>query len=257
MKLNELFRDRINLRDLGGYRSKDGRVIKKGYFYRSAGLSYMNKSEINEFKQLKIHTILDLRSDKEILAHPDPTIEGTNYIQYSGVITKTQEQIDFSPNGMRQTGEAGLKQLEILTTYYQEIPFENRALQKMFDEILLEHVPLLFHCASGKDRTGIAAMALLMALGVEEQTILEDYLLSNEYRKNMIYRALEGIDQEKDPIMYELVLRMEGVSENTFHTTIDAIYHKYSSFEEYLEKEYQLDEEKIQYLRDTYLETVE
>ena len=56
----------------------------------------------------------------------------------------------------------------------------------MFEDIIAGNVPILFHCSAGKDRTGIAAILILLALGVDEETAIYDYMLTNEYRKDML-----------------------------------------------------------------------
>ena len=60
----------------------------------------------------------------------------------------------------------------------------------MFDLMLRERTPMLFHCTQGKDRTGVAAILIMLALGVDEETILDDYVLTNKYRRKLIESSL-------------------------------------------------------------------
>ncbi|MBR2824719.1 MAG: tyrosine-protein phosphatase [Solobacterium sp.] len=250
----ELFRNSLNFRDLGGYHTKDGRVVKKGLVYRSASPGFMDEEEFEMLKNMKFHTILDLRSDQEIEKYPYRDMEKTNKIHKSGIITKAGEQIDFSPAGMNKTGKEGQEQLLKIRGYYENIAFENGAYQMMFDELLMDHVPLLIHCAAGKDRTGIAAILFLLVLGVKEEEILKDYLLTNEYRITFIEDALREIDQKEEPELYELMLIYHGVSKNNFNIVLNSIQERYGSYERFFEIEYGLDKEKVELLRDTYLE---
>ena len=248
----EGFRDVLNFRDLGGYRTKDGRIIKEGLVFRCGSPGIMNDEEFNKLKEMNFHTILDLRSEKEIEVHPYPDIENTIKLQKSGVVSKSGESIDFSPSGMRKNGEEGREQLNKLKAYYEEIVFGNNSFKVLFEELLESHTPFLFHCASGKDRTGLAAILFLLALNVDEEVIKQDYLLSNKYRKEVLDKTLKDIDKEKNPEMYELMTMFDGVTENTFNIIMNSIHDKYDSVEDFLLNEYDLDEEKIERLRALY-----
>lgn len=250
------FRDELNFRDLGGYRTMDGRVIKKGHFYRTAGLYLHDKDELEEVKKLKLKVILDLRTKMEYDLLPDPEIPDVKFLQYSGLVSKGAEEIDFSPNGMKQIGQGAKDQMEKLKGYYRQIAFENEAYQKLFQEIKQKNTPILFHCATGKDRTGVAAMLIMLLLGVDEETIMEDYLLSNQYFKKVIERELE---KEKDvikehPEMEELVMMTYGVSENIGRYLLEQIHKKYPRINEYFRKEYDIDDKMMEELKDYYLE---
>ena len=67
----------------------------------------------------------------------------------------------------------------------------------MFEDIVAGNMPILFHCSAGKDRTGIAAILILLALGVDEETAMYDYMLTNEYRKEYIESFQEGFPPDK------------------------------------------------------------
>lgn len=248
------YRRVINFRDLGGYKTRDGRITKKGLVFRSASPGFMSDKEFERFTNMNFHTILDLRSEAEIKMHPYPAIKGTKKLEKSGVVSKSGQSIDFSPNGMRKTGKAGKTQLNKLRGYYKEIVFGNKSFKIMFKELLEGHVPFLFHCATGKDRTGVAAILFLLALNVDEKIVRKDYLLSNQYRKKVLENTLKDIDKEKDPELYELMTMFDGVSENIFDIVINSIYEKYDSIEEFFLKEYNLNKEKLAILKEKYTE---
>ena len=214
--MNNNLRKTLNFRDLGGYPTKDGRIIKKGLFYRSGGIFLFNEEELEFFKKLGIHTIFDLRTSEEIEEKPNPRLEGINYIQFSGIMSEIGKGIDFSPTGMRRIGKEGQEQYQLLKQYFTGMPYENKAIQLFFQQIKEGHVPIVFHCASGKDRTGITAMLLLLLLGVSDEVAFEDYMLSNEYLKENLERELNDKKEhiQKNPEAEELLTMMEGVSEN-------------------------------------------
>ena len=253
MKSDERFRNICNFRDLGGIPVAAGRTIKPGCFIRSAGLYVFNEDELKILEEeYQLKTVLDLRSGEEIAHSPDPVLPGVNYILRSGVVTEAQKEIDFSPDGMRKQGEAGKQQLSKLRSYYEEIQFGNRAFKEMFHQILYGNTPILFHCASGKDRTGIAAMLIELALGASKEDVIADYLTSNHYLKERLDIARSGVDPDKDPELYELMTMMDGVSENTIKIVFDAIERRYSSYREFIMTEYSLTEADMNYLLKTY-----
>ena len=256
MSIDPRFDDVLNFRDLGGLESEDGRKVRYGFFYRGAGLAYFNEEELKEFKKLKVKTIMDLRSLYEIRTIPDPVIEGASYIQHNGLVVRGSEDIDWSPAGMRKIGGAAQKQLEQIRGYYRTIAFDNEAFRIMLKEIWERHVPIYFHCMTGKDRTGVGAMVILLALGVKNEEIRKDYLLSNLYRKEVLEESLAQVEEEaKDhPELKQLITIQDGVAEETYDTVMDSILHRYGNFDAYLEKEYGLDKEKRRKLRDFYLE---
>ncbi len=255
MEKQDVFRKVINFRDLGGYKGAGGKTIKHGLIYRSGGPSRMTELEIEVLRSLNLKTILDLRAEHEIRREPDPYFEGVNMLRYSGVIENGKD-IDFSPQGMNKTGKDGWDQLHKLMTYYQKMAIGNKAFEMMFEVLLNKEVPLLIHCATGKDRTGVAVMLILLALGVDENTVYEDYMLSREYRREILEWDLKMSEERirKEPVLGELLTIQHAVSENIGLEVIGSIKHRYGTYEEFLEREYGLDSEKLECLRSFYLE---
>ena len=249
------FRKQLNFRDLGGYPTKDGRKVPYGKFYRSGGIYLYNEEERAVFKTLGIDTIFDLRTSEEIESKPNPSFEGIRYIQFSGIMSELGKEIDFSPNGMRRIGEEGHEQYRLLWNYFTQMPYKNEAIQLFFQQIKEDHVPIVFHCASGKDRTGIIAMLLLLLLGVDEEVVFEDYMLSNEYLKENIEKELEDKKEhiQKHPEAEELLTMMEGVSPNIGRGVLNTLHESYASIEEYFLIEHGFTEDMIQEIRNRYL----
>ena len=250
------FRDHINFRDLGGYKSQDGRHVKPGLLYRSGGLYLFNDEETKHFLSLGIKYIMDFRTKEESDARPDPVFPGIEMIRHSGITTKGGDEIDFSPTGMSQMGEAGIDQLSKLYGYYCNIPFDNDAFKKLMALIVAKEVPIVFHCFTGKDRTGVFAIILLLALGVDEETVLRDFILSNYYHRDSLVNALDENAYKFDdhPEVKELITMWFGVSENVGRSVINEINSRYGSKEEYFLREYGLSEDALWELRDYYLE---
>ena len=251
-----LFRKELNFRDLGGLPAADGKKVRNGCFYRSSGLYLLNAQEKQALEQMGIKAVLDLRTKEESSRKPDPQLKGIRILQHSGVVSKGGEDIDFSPRGMTKTGKDAKEQLEKLTAYYEEMPFGNQAFQVMFDEIRKGNVPLLFHCATGKDRTGVAAMLLMFALGCDDETVYQDYIFSNECRKPFIDASMKGHRERiaRNPELKELLQMKDGVSETIGRDVIAGIHSRYPDLNDFFAREYGLSEKDLQQLRDTYTE---
>lgn len=248
------FRKTVNFRDLGGYETADGRRVKEGFFFRSGGLYLLSDKELSRLDKLNIRFVLDLRTNAESEKKPDPFLQNAVMLRHSGLEFANGAEIDFSPAGMAQIGDPGLRQLALLKVYYRHMAFGNEAFRILFDNIAQDNVPLIFHCHSGKDRTGVAAMLLLLALNVPEKTVLEDYLRSNEYLAEDIKNELEQ-NREKiaaHPEAEELSRMKAGVLESTAHLVLDEIKTRYPDTDSFFAAEYGLDQDALLRLRNRY-----
>jgi len=168
----------INLRDMGGYASRTGGRVKHGMLYRSGGMASLSEAGQAQIRALGIHTICDFRRTSERERFPtlwwkdSATVYWTrDHEDASGVLGELIADDSSTPETMR----------DAMIAIYLEIPVEHAAsYREMFDRLLAGHVPLLFNCAAGKDRTGVAGVLLLHALDVPRETIIEDYLLTNQ-----------------------------------------------------------------------------
>ena len=124
----------------------------------------------------------------------------------------------------------------------------------MVNEIINGDLPLYFHCATGKDRTGVAAMVIEMLLNVSKEEIRKDYLLSNEFRKEIVKDSLESVAHiaKDNPEINTLVKMQDGVVEKTFEIVTDSIEEKYGNYDEYIMKEYDISKEKLKDIREKY-----
>ena len=238
-----VFEGTCNFRELGGYRAADGRHVRRGLLYRGCSLDTLQSpADRTKLESLHLREILDLGSAGEAARQPDGS------------------EMDFSPAGIQRIAaekaayeaKAGhpVHDFYWFTDLYKQMPFGNPAYHELF-RLLEEHrVPLLFHCTCGKDRTGIAAMLVLLALGVSREDAIADYMLTNVYRKAIIDKFM----QDKPADQYDLLLPVEGVSESMGAGSIDVLLEKYPSYEAYFEAEYGLTTARLAALRDFYLE---
>lgn len=130
--------------------------------------------------------------------------------------------------------------------------FANPAYQRLFDLLLQDDGNLYFHCTAGKDRTGVAGFLIMMALGVEEEDAIQEYLLSNTYLKqgDDEFAMLLNSSEEKKQLFAPLL----GVQEEFIRLTIRSIKEAYTSYDEFFLREYKLDQEKRNRLAELYCE---
>ena len=256
-----------NFRELGGYRAADGRQVKYGLLYRGGNLDLL-KSEADHARlaSLGLREILDLRSAGESAAHPDPAVPGAHYQRVCGMRNVDGTEMDFSGQGierLRQEKEAfersvgrPVHDFEWFSALYREMPFRNPAYHALFALLEGRHVPVLFHCSCGKDRTGIGAMLILLALGASDETICADYARTNLCRAAEIEKAMADHAAEiaADPAQKLRWQSSAGVDPEIAPFVLRTIRQDYGSAESYLEAEYGLTPARLMRLRRMYLE---
>ncbi|RON37934.1 tyrosine-protein phosphatase [Pseudomonas brassicacearum] len=184
-----------NFRDMGGYRGADSRTVRCQRLYRSEGLAQLTSEDQDVARSLGIQLICDLRSDKERLQIPTLWPEDTGVeLLHLNVTTDIRAGNDSITKALLDTPTAEGATQAMLFSYRQFPAAFARHLPSLFQRILTNNgLPLVFHCAAGKDRTGFLAAILLAALGVSQESILEDYLLTGHYWKGP--RSEESIKQ--------------------------------------------------------------
>ena len=253
------FRREMNFRDLGGYVSKDGRKIREGVLFRSAALGLMNEEELSLFRTLGIRTILDFRSRKTGRELPDPVFEDCELISMPAAFENLRDDLNDSPKEFYEMlideDQHGNMIATVVSSIHASLVYSNEAYRQMFRKLLAGDVPLLFHCSQGKDRTGIAAILIMLALGIDEEQIRSDYLLSNEYRKELIEKRLDSMRllHRLSGNIRTAIMAVEGVLPEAVHMILAEILERYETYENFLLREYDLREEDLRILRDRYL----
>jgi protein-tyrosine phosphatase len=257
--MNTEFRKENNVRELGGYETKDGRHVKHGLFWRTGAPGNFNEEEMKALKDIHLKTIVDFRSSYEVENLPDPELPGVNYLHVSAITDEAGNEVDLSPEGMKQISEEEFYsekyQLAFLDNFYGRMPF-SPAYRLLFNEIRASRVPLLFHCTAGKDRTGVGAMLILLALNVDEKTIIEDYLKTNVYRKKLVDALMES---RKDviaryPFARYIFQSMEGVSQEAIECSMKKIKERCGDNETYFKEFLHLDHGDLEDLCRKYTE---
>jgi protein-tyrosine phosphatase len=164
----------FNFRDLGGYRTQDGNCLACGKIYRAGALNRLTDGDLDMLGELGIRLFCDLRSFPEVNAQPDRLPASAAYLHLP--------IFSHDPIG-RWRVLFQRHRLDLLFEQFYSRSIIDHGAPVLGDLLRLaaepENLPLVFHCTSGKDRTGLAAALLLHLCGVPHLTIVADYTLTN------------------------------------------------------------------------------
>ena len=242
-----------NTRELGGYKTTNGKSVKWGMLFRSDKLSDISETDQKYLQNLGIKRIVDFRSEGEKTEDPNNIPDGIDYIE-------TPINVD---GAMRSKIEAVLKgetnreiksflvdANEEFVTNYTDV-YEN-FLRGLIDE----DGPTLFHCTAGKDRAGFAAAITLIALGVSKEHVIEDYMKTNVFTKDRIDEMIDKIElMSLYQVDAEILRPLIGVERIYIETAFNTAEEKYGSLENFIREGLNISDEEIQMLRNKFLES--
>lgn len=191
MERHILLEGAVNFRDLGGYRTTDGRAVRWRSFFRADGLSHLTRPDRSVVRRLGIATVIDLRSRAEVDVGRFPVEEIPVGFHHLPLVTELPGADQFRQGP------------SFFATHYQEIARQSGAHIARAVEIVAEtrSHPVIVHCAAGKDRTGVLVAVLLALLGVPDETIAEDYALSAKAMDALRERLLERHPEDRALLM--------------------------------------------------------
>lgn len=233
-----------NFRDLGGYRTADGRYVAWRRLFRSDALSELSQSDLDRVAGLGLRTVYDLRHEHERRRKPD-RIPG-------GVVLRTS-LCGLHPGSLFEAinlGRIDARELKLrIVEVYKLFPTEHVGEFRRLFEMLLDQgtLPAVIHCTSGKDRTGFAVAVIFMALGIPRETIVLDYLLSNAYRRNLSFLLSPDVGAD-------IVSVLSGVDPIYLQAAFQVIDDAWGSEEIFLEQAVGIGAEEQRYLRTVLLE---
>jgi protein-tyrosine phosphatase len=233
----------FNFRDLGGYYTKDHRQIQWGKIYRSGSLAMATNRDRYFLNALNIETTIDLRTERESYYYPNTfkapqvynlPLRGNGHDIFFDEILSRRMKL---PDILDYDRDVFSFILENNTDYFI----------KMFDVLLDENnYPVVVYCFLGKDRSAIASSLILAALGVDENTIVDDYLLSND---KIDYHALVRDADAFTIDIQKTITALYSAHTETIRYSFELIKTNYGSVDNYLEKELQLTHKKREKLR--------
>jgi protein-tyrosine phosphatase len=250
-----------NLRDLGGHQTRSGAAVRSGLVYRADQLNPVTPDDLVTLSSLGLELVVDLRTPEETRARPDQVPPGVTVrsfdvladAQMSGLadlesLLRDPERANAALGGGRVD-----QTFEDVYRGFVSLPSARRAYRELF--LCLgrrEDLPLLFHCATGKDRTGWAAAAFLTLLGVAAETVVEDYLRSNEVilsRYAPMIDAFAARGGQRD-----ILTAVFGVRRRHLDAAFGEMARQFGTIERYFAEGLGLDEAVQGSLRELYLE---
>lgn len=248
-----------NTRDLGAIATEDGRHILPRKLLRSGELYHVCAGDKHILSaEYNLRTVIDLRSEQERKRKPDMIMAGVEYYhvpvldeEVSGFGSK--EDILGFLEKMPDDAESYIKK------QYESICQDQFALKQYakFIDILLrqETGAVLWHCGSGKDRTGVGTALLLSLLGVQEEAIYEDYLRTNRYlaQECLMMQRLMQTWPEADATLFEKVKVLYQVKEEYIALVFRMLRERYGSMENFFRNVFYLKPKMIEELQRKYL----
>jgi protein-tyrosine phosphatase len=249
-----------NLRDLGGWATRDGGRVRCGLVYRAAEPFTLDDEGRAEFAALGVRTVYDLRSAAECERKPDTVPDGARRVLVDVMADSTHgapvhvAQLLEDPTNADEMLASG-KSVFLFERGYRELVDlpSARANYRTFFEGLADDAnrPALFHCTTGKDRTGWAAATLLMLLGVADDDVMRDYLLTNEELMPVMQNVLDQFAAAGGN--RELLLPVVGVEEDYLDAALDEMRTKYGTVDNYFATALGIDASAQQALRDAFV----
>lgn len=249
-----------NFRDLGGYRTADGRHVRWGQIYRSGELGDLTDADLRYLEPLRIRMICDFRTRQEKLRLPDKVLRD---LSNQSDVARFESPIgDESGSGTQRLIQEVLapdaqpeKLHELMTSIYESFALDGAPRYRdALRQIVDGHTPLVYHCSAGKDRAGLFSAILLTILGVPGDAIRRDYLLSNEYlltpaalahMSSSLRAAIPGAHAPNP----EAVKILAGVDERYLAAAFSAIDRRYGSFDAYRLEALGLSDQDVETLR--------
>ena len=242
-----------NFRDLGGYKTLDGKTVKWGKVYRSDNLHSLTDEDLKYMERLNLKSVVDFRSDEERDEEPD---------RLTPDMTPILLPIKFEPEGvtetlMRDLTFGDLDSSNLLRDF-------NVILVKEFTEEyrdFFRHIvdnggePFVLHCTAGKDRAGFGSAMILTVLGVPREKIIEDYLLTNTYVSDHVESKL--LETELKTFFRadsDNLRKINLVEERYIKAAFDTIDSHWGGMDQYISEGLNLTEEDISKIKDYYLE---
>jgi protein-tyrosine phosphatase len=245
----------VNLRDFGGYATTGGGTVRRQRLFRSGHLAALAPGARQTFEGLAIHTICDLRRPLERMEEPTPF----------PAERPRRVEIEIDPGSavaMRAALADADLALEERIRFMVDINRELARLHasdyaRMFDALLeIEKGGFLVHCSAGKDRTGFGCALILHVLGVDEETILEDYLATNRFidLEGQVIPRLRRWYGDRPLPDRDAILALAGVRPEYLRAALGVIEEEFEGMDAYLERSIGLDAAARALLRARFVE---
>jgi protein-tyrosine phosphatase len=243
----------VNFRDLGGYRAIDGRRIKWGQVFRSDNLGRITDRDVNYLQKMGIRLVCDFRTPAEIKKLPDRYPSG-DHGKSLHLPIQHGESDPANTFDRIKNGDIDWMTEEFMIDGYIKNIEDFAHLWTAFFKTLADssNRPLVFHCTGGKDRAGVAAALILLALDVPGDTVIQDHGLSNMYIAAVLERIFDQIrTMGVDPYRISAYFT---APQNAIIAVLNHLEKAYGSASDYLINKAGVDEKLLIRLKDDLLE---
>ncbi|GAB3243351.1 tyrosine-protein phosphatase [Nocardioides dilutus] len=236
-----------NFRDVAGidtpYVAGDGVPLRRGVLFRSNELQ-LSDADAHSVASLGVTAVYDLRHDHEVEAHPDVPVPGASWhhLEVKGIPMEAVSSLE--------TREAATEVMHEVYRSFVDKPGARAAFAELLTRIADTEGAQLFHCTAGKDRTGWAAALLLHIAGVDEETILADYLLTNDFSSGTREKYLGLVAEHLGADKVEVYERVMVADADYLQTAYDAAAAAYGDLDGYLRDGLGLSAETLDRLRE-------
>ncbi|CAM5538148.1 tyrosine-protein phosphatase [Streptomyces purpurascens] len=249
-----------NFRDVGGLPTVDGRRVRQGVLFRSGHLAHATGEDAAFLTGLGLHTIFDFRNEADQkLEGPDVELPGVRNVNLP--LSDPADGAEF----WKLVRDGDLEQLRailsdgkgagrMIASYRTIIKHRTAEHSKVLHALAEDSVPALMHCAAGKDRAGLSVAVTLLAVGVEREAIVEDYLKSNAKHRRYKVRRSGSADSAYSPEVMELLSPLFDARAEYLTAAFDTIEETWGGVEAYLEKGLEIAPETRESLRERLLD---
>ncbi|MFD1658275.1 tyrosine-protein phosphatase [Streptomyces caeni] len=231
-----------NFRDVGGLPTLDGRRVRQGVLFRSGHLAHATEKDAAFLASLGLHTVFDFRNaaDKK-LEGPDIDLPGVRNVNLplsdpadGAEFWKMVRDGDLDQlRGLLADGQAANR---MIVSYRRIIKERTAEHSHVLHALAQDSVPALMHCAAGKDRAGLSIAVTLLAVGVEREAIVADYLESNaKHRRYKVHRNGSSADAYSPEVM-ELISPLFDARAEYLAAAFETVEETWGSVEVYLEQ---------------------
>ena len=258
----------FNTRDLGGYTTRSGKVIKRKRLIRSDDLFKLTPKDIEILSTVyHLNTIIDFRNSSERQKRPDKIIPGAKYyvlapnddtaVIASSNLNDDRQKIDhlikLNQEKRLKIDKNGLKNGMI---NFVRDEHSQKLYRKMLDLCIARNdAVVLEHCRGGKDRTGYGTALILLALGVDQETVVHDYLMTAHYNKERNERRMnEYRKYTYDHTILNYLASAMATREDVSRAGLDEMKKLAGTPLNYIEQILGFDGGKVAYMRQMYLE---
>lgn len=243
-----------NFRDIGGYRTQDGYIVRRGVAYRSDQLDRLSDADLQAIAVLRPAVVADLRTATERSREPDRLPPGARAVVLDVAADSTRSLGGDMRQAMAQIASGqGESLLVEANREFVTLPSARASYVALIRLMLDADGPVVFHCTAGKDRTGWASAVVLTLLGVPRATVMEDYMASNARLAEKNEATFAAIARSSHPIDQAFLRPVLTVQPRYIAAAFDEVAQSYGSFDAYVRQGLGLTDAEIARLRARFL----